>query len=82
MDGAPYLRKVDLQTYKIYMELSALEKMFNCFITGQYGSKGHGTQDVLGESQSTDLQDAEFVLHLMQVSSLLALTILEDKTFF
>ncbi|KAL2928416.1 Auxin-responsive protein IAA27 [Bienertia sinuspersici] len=63
MDGAPYLRKVDLQTYKSYMELSsALEKMFSCFITGQYGSKGHGTQDVLGESQSTDLQNAEFVL--------------------
>ncbi|KAL2941725.1 Auxin-responsive protein IAA27, partial [Bienertia sinuspersici] len=83
MDGAPYLRKVDLQAYKSYMELSsALEKMFNCFITGQYGSKGNGTQDVLGESQSTDLQNAEFVLHLMQVSSLLALTILDDKKFF
>lgn len=35
MDGAPYLRKVDLQTYRNYMELSsALEKMFNCFISG------------------------------------------------
>lgn len=63
MDGAPYLRKVDLQTYRNYMELSsALEKMFSCFITGQYASKGHGKQDGLGESQSTDLHNAEFVL--------------------
>ena len=30
MDGAPYLRKVDLKTCKNYVELSkALEKMFN-----------------------------------------------------
>lgn len=32
MDGAPYLRKVDLKTYSAYQELSsALEKMFSCF---------------------------------------------------
>ena len=35
MDGAPYLRKVDLKTYNNYMELSsALEKMFSCFTIG------------------------------------------------
>lgn len=35
MDGAPYLRKVDLKTYCNYMELSsALEKMFSCFTIG------------------------------------------------
>ena len=35
MDGAPYLRKVDLRTYSNYMELSsALEKMFSCFTIG------------------------------------------------
>lgn len=35
MDGAPYLRKVDLKTYSTYQELSsALEKMFSCFIIG------------------------------------------------
>nr|AVV48465.1 IAA8 [Bassia scoparia] len=63
MDGAPYLRKVDLQTYRNYMDLStSLEKMFSCFITGQYASKGHGKQDGMGESQSKDLQNAEFVL--------------------
>ncbi|URD91661.1 auxin-responsive protein [Musa troglodytarum] len=32
MDGAPYLRKVDLKMYDNYKELSsALEKMFSCF---------------------------------------------------
>ena len=35
MDGAPYLRKVDLKTYSNYMEISsALEKMFSCFTIG------------------------------------------------
>lgn len=35
MDGAPYLRKVDLRTYGSYMELSsALEKKFSCFTIG------------------------------------------------
>ncbi|KAG6474424.1 hypothetical protein ZIOFF_068359 [Zingiber officinale] len=32
MDGAPYLRKVDLKMYSNYKELSlTLEKMFTCF---------------------------------------------------
>lgn len=36
MDGAPYLRKVDLRTYSTYRELSsALEKMFSCFTLGK-----------------------------------------------
>lgn len=36
MDGAPYLRKVDLKMYKNYKELSlALEKMFSCFTVGE-----------------------------------------------
>ena len=35
MDGAPYLRKVDLKTYSSYVDLSsALEKMFSCFTIG------------------------------------------------
>uniref|UniRef100_A0A803L1Z3 Auxin-responsive protein n=1 Tax=Chenopodium quinoa TaxID=63459 RepID=A0A803L1Z3_CHEQI len=39
MDGAPYLRKVDLRTYTTYQELSSgLEKMFSCFTLGQCGS--------------------------------------------
>ena len=36
MDGAPYLRKVDLRGYSTYQQLSsALEKMFSCFTIGQ-----------------------------------------------
>ena len=32
MDGAPYLRKVDIKIYSSYKDLSsALEKMFSCF---------------------------------------------------
>ncbi|KAJ0724736.1 putative transcription factor interactor and regulator AUX-IAA family [Helianthus annuus] len=35
MDGAPYLRKVDLKTCKNYTQLSnALQKMFHCFTLG------------------------------------------------
>ncbi|CAN6335929.1 unnamed protein product [Urochloa humidicola] len=38
MDGAPYLRKIDLKTYKNYKNLStALEKMFSGFSTGKDG---------------------------------------------
>ena len=36
MDGAPYLRKVDLKTYNNYNEFSvALEKMFSGFTIGE-----------------------------------------------
>lgn len=36
MDGAPYLRKVDLKLYKSYQELSdALAKMFSSFTMGK-----------------------------------------------
>ncbi|XP_019436623.1 PREDICTED: auxin-responsive protein IAA27-like isoform X2 [Lupinus angustifolius] len=39
MDGAPYLRKVDLKNFGTYRELSsALEKMFSCFTISQCGS--------------------------------------------
>lgn len=35
MDGAPYLRKVDLKLYKSYQQLSdALSKMFSSFTIG------------------------------------------------
>ncbi|CAL9076953.1 unnamed protein product, partial [Musa acuminata var. zebrina] len=38
MDGAPYLRKVDLKMYRSYQELSmALEKMFSSFTSGKCG---------------------------------------------
>ncbi|KAB2628703.1 auxin-responsive protein IAA8-like [Pyrus ussuriensis x Pyrus communis] len=36
LDGAPYLRKVDLKNYSAYQDLSsALEKMFRCFTIGE-----------------------------------------------
>ena len=35
MDGAPYLRKVDLKMYRSYQELSmGLQKMFGSFTSG------------------------------------------------
>ncbi|XP_071701242.1 auxin-responsive protein IAA27-like [Rutidosis leptorrhynchoides] len=62
MDGAPYLRKVDIEIYSSYLDLSsALEKMFSCFTIGQYGS--HGTRDGLSESRLKDLLHcSEYVL--------------------
>ncbi|XP_058074292.1 auxin-responsive protein IAA27-like [Magnolia sinica] len=64
MDGAPYLRKVDLKTYGNYKELSsALEKMFSCFTLGQCGSQGVPGRDGLSESRLMDLlHGSEYVL--------------------
>ncbi|KAK9270680.1 hypothetical protein L1049_026262 [Liquidambar formosana] len=64
MDGAPYLRKVDLRTYSAYQELSsALEKMFSCFTIGQYGSHGASGREMLSESKLKDLlHGSEYVL--------------------
>ncbi|KAK6944948.1 AUX/IAA domain [Dillenia turbinata] len=64
MDGAPYLRKVDINTYSSYLELSsALEKMFSCFTIGQFGSHGNLGRDVLSESRLMDLlHGSEYVL--------------------
>ncbi|XP_020586965.1 auxin-induced protein 22D [Phalaenopsis equestris] len=37
MDGAPYLRKIDLKVYRSYEELrKALEDMFKCFTSGDF----------------------------------------------
>ncbi|THU46501.1 hypothetical protein C4D60_Mb09t05620 [Musa balbisiana] len=64
MDGAPYLRKVDLKTYSNYKELSlALEKMFTCFTIGQCGSYGMTGREILTEGRVMDLlQGSEYVL--------------------
>ncbi|KAJ0030699.1 hypothetical protein Pint_13226 [Pistacia integerrima] len=64
MDGAPYLRKVDLKIYGSYMELSsALEKMFSCFTIGQCGSHNIPSRDGLSESRLMDLlHGSEYVL--------------------
>ncbi|KAJ6920583.1 aux/IAA protein [Populus alba x Populus x berolinensis] len=54
MDGAPYLRKVDLNMYKTYHELSdALGKLFSSFTIDNCGS--HGMKDFLNESKLIDL---------------------------
>ncbi|XVE70456.1 hypothetical protein DITRI_Ditri10aG0073800 [Diplodiscus trichospermus] len=66
MDGAPYLRKVDLKIYGSYKELSlALEKMFSCFTIGQCDSHGVPSQDGLSERESRLidlLHGSEYVL--------------------
>ncbi|KAL8237072.1 hypothetical protein R6Q59_018153 [Mikania micrantha] len=64
MDGAPYLRKVDLKIYSCYLNLSsALEKMFSCFTIGQYGSHEAPMREGLSESRLIDLlHGSEYVL--------------------
>ncbi|KAE8677654.1 Auxin-induced protein AUX28 [Hibiscus syriacus] len=54
MDGAPYLRKVDLKMYNSYQKLSnGLAKMFGFFTTGNYGSQG--MIDFMNESKLMNL---------------------------
>ncbi|XP_023531223.1 auxin-responsive protein IAA27-like isoform X1 [Cucurbita pepo subsp. pepo] len=64
MDGAPYLRKVDLKTYGSYLDLSsALGKMFSSFTIGHCGSNGIPNRDALNESRLMDLlHGSEYVL--------------------
>ncbi|KOM55088.1 hypothetical protein LR48_Vigan10g098000 [Vigna angularis] len=51
MDGAPYLRKVDIRLYKSYQELSeALAKMFSSFTIQKCGSQGTKLIDLLNGS--------------------------------
>ncbi|XP_050218601.1 auxin-responsive protein IAA14-like [Mercurialis annua] len=61
MDGAPYLRKVDLKMYQSYQQLSdALAKMFSSFTMGNYGSQG--MIDFMNESKLMDLlNSSEYV---------------------
>ncbi|KAJ9536988.1 hypothetical protein OSB04_029721 [Centaurea solstitialis] len=64
MDGAPYLRKVDLKMYKSYQQLSdALANMFSSFTTttGNYGREGMMI-DFMNESKLMDvLNSSEYV---------------------
>ncbi|KAF7813856.1 auxin-responsive protein IAA27-like [Senna tora] len=64
MDGAPYLRKVDLKNFGSYMQLSsALEKMFSGFTISQCGSHGVSGRDNMSESRLMDLlHGSEYVL--------------------
>ncbi|KAF7150670.1 hypothetical protein RHSIM_Rhsim02G0032800 [Rhododendron simsii] len=61
MDGAPYLRKVDLKMYKSYQQLSdALAKMFSSFTMGNYGTQG--MIDFMNERKLMDLlNSSEYV---------------------
>ncbi|RZB95097.1 Auxin-responsive protein IAA27 isoform B [Glycine soja] len=64
MEGAPYLRKVDLNSFTTYKDLSlALEKMFSCFTLSQCGSYGVSSRENLSESRLMDLlHGSEYVL--------------------
>ncbi|TKY56372.1 Auxin-responsive protein IAA8 [Spatholobus suberectus] len=64
MDGAPYLRKVDLKNYSVYTELSsALENMFSCFTIGPCGSHGNLGREMLNETKLKDLlHGSEYVI--------------------
>ncbi|KAK7337911.1 hypothetical protein VNO77_18502 [Canavalia gladiata] len=54
MDGAPYLRKVDLKLYKSYQDLSdALARMFSSFTVDKSGSQG--TKDFMNDTKFIDL---------------------------
>uniref|UniRef100_A0A5B6YML7 Auxin-responsive protein n=1 Tax=Davidia involucrata TaxID=16924 RepID=A0A5B6YML7_DAVIN len=54
VDGAPYLRKVDLKMYKTYQQLSdALGNMFCSFTIGNCGTQG--MKDFMNESKLMDL---------------------------
>lgn len=57
MDGAPYLRKVDLKTYRSYQELSTgLEKMFGSVTGGAAaGNCDSQLRDFMNEKKLTDL---------------------------
>ncbi|KAG6412369.1 hypothetical protein SASPL_125046 [Salvia splendens] len=61
MDGAPYLRKVDLKMYKTYQELSdALGRMFSSFIIGDLRTRFAG--GVNGDAVAKE--ESEWLLNL------------------
>uniref|UniRef100_A0A0D6R528 Auxin-responsive protein n=1 Tax=Araucaria cunninghamii TaxID=56994 RepID=A0A0D6R528_ARACU len=61
MDGAPYLRKMDLKMYSSYQELvAALEKMITTFTMGQGGSLGLGGGKLMnGSTLVTTYEDKD-----------------------
>ncbi|XP_047332642.1 auxin-responsive protein IAA14-like [Impatiens glandulifera] len=62
IDGAPYLRKMDLKMYKTYRQLSdALAMMFSSFTVGDCGSQ-QGMIDFMNERKLMDLlNSSEYV---------------------
>ncbi|KAG0472376.1 hypothetical protein HPP92_016922 [Vanilla planifolia] len=73
MDGAPYLRKIDLRVYRGYEELrKALEDMFKCFTSGDASwaeSVGGSSHAVAYEDKDGDLMLVGDVPWRMFVSS-------------
>ncbi|CAI0384595.1 unnamed protein product [Linum tenue] len=63
MDGAPYLRKVDLKLYNSYSDLSeSLGKMFSSFTIGKGNCGPNGMKDFMSESKLVDiLNGSEYV---------------------
>ncbi|CAN6297830.1 unnamed protein product [Urochloa humidicola] len=60
MDGAPYLRKVDLKMYNSYKDLSiALKKMFSTFTTGNNMNEGKLVDPVSGADVVTTYEDKD-----------------------
>jgi len=58
MDGAPYLRKVDLKMYNTYKDLSiALQKMFSTFTAT--GNEGNMVEAVNGSDVVTTYEDKD-----------------------
>ncbi|CAA7024614.1 unnamed protein product [Microthlaspi erraticum] len=55
MDGAPYLRKIDLKMYKSYVDLSnALDTMFSSFTMGNNNKGEEGMKDFMKERKLMD----------------------------
>ncbi|KAM0872683.1 hypothetical protein ACQ4PT_038550 [Festuca glaucescens] len=78
MDGAPYLRKVDLRTYGGYGELrAALDKLFGCFSSPDAGAAGQFA--VAYEDKDGDLMLAGDVPWDMFISSCKRLRIMRGS---
>ncbi|KAG6480865.1 hypothetical protein ZIOFF_057453 [Zingiber officinale] len=67
MDGAPYLRKVDLKMYSNYKELSlALEKMFTCFTIASSNEERKIYIVYMGAQHSSQYPTYELHLNLLK----------------
>ncbi|CAA6666321.1 unnamed protein product [Spirodela intermedia] len=60
VDGAPYLRKVDLEIYSGYQDLlAALEEMFSCFTTRNYPTERRLVDTVNGMEYVPTYEDKD-----------------------
>ncbi|GAB4850146.1 hypothetical protein Ancab_029441 [Ancistrocladus abbreviatus] len=60
VDGAPYLRKVDLESYSSYEQLSkALEDLFSCFTIRNYLNDGKLMDPVYGSEYVPTYEDKD-----------------------